>query len=533
MWSTMMTYQLTLDSVLERAGRLFPEVPIVSRRPDGSLFRYTYADFYRRARALAEALQRQGLRRGERVATLMWNHHVHLEAFFGVPASGGILHTLNHRLHPNDLSYIMNHAEDRFVIVDDVLLPLWEEIKDRVDCEHAIVVPHTGPVPRPYDDYEIFLRRAEAGFTYPSLHENEGAVMCYTTGTAGSPKGVVYSHRALVLHSFAISLPDALSISQHDAVMPVVPMYHANAWGLPYAATMAGSRQVFPGVMCDTTDLLDLASAERVTLSAGVPIIWVDLMHRLEKEPGRWNLDPRLRVLVSGAAPPESMIRELDDFGIRVVQAWGLVETTPLATVSTLKASLDDAAREKKYEVLSSQGIPLPFVELRAIGEGGNVPWDGISLGEIQLRGPWVTGSYYNLPELRGKWIDRNGYVKITDRAKDLIRYGDDWISSVDLENELMGHHAVKEAAVIAVQHPTYQERPLAAVVLKEGEHATADELRAFMARKFAPWQLPDAIVFLPSLPHTPTGKLLKKELRKQFRTWKWDEADVRTDSHR
>lgn len=538
MWGTMMTYQLTLDSLLERAGRLFANVPIVTRLPDGSVHRYNYANFYRRARALAEVLQKAGLRRGERVASLMWNHYVHLETFFGVPAAGGILHTLNHRLHANDLSYIVNHADDKFVIVDDILLPLWEEIKDRVDCKQVIVVPHTRqPVAHGYEDYEIMLNRADGKFSYPSMHENEGAVMCYTTGTAGSPKGVVYSHRALVLHSFAMSLPDALAVSQNDTVMPVVPMYHANAWGLPYAAVMAGSKLAFSGADADAEAMLDFAVAEQVTLSAGVPLVWIDVLRHLEHEPNRWKLAPGMRVMISGAAPPDSMIRDLDKHGIKVIQAWGLVETSPLATVCTLKPSLADAPEEEKLEVRASLGIPLPFVEVRGIGDSGTIPWDGATLGEVQLRGPWVTASYYNLPELRGKWtddgwfrtgdvvkIDPEGYIRLTDRAKDLIRYGDDWISSVDLENALMGNHAVKEAAVIAVQHPRWQERPLAAVVLNEGESASPEELREFLARKFAQWQLPDAIVFVPSLPHTPTGKLLKKELRKQFRTWKWDE---------
>jgi fatty-acyl-CoA synthase len=538
MWGTMMTYQLTLDSVLERAGRLFATVAIVSRQPDGNLHRYTYADFHRRTRSLAEVLQQSGLRRGERVGTLMWNHHVHLEALFGVPAAGGVVHTLNHRLHGNDLSYIMNHAEDRFVIVDDLLLPLWEEVRERVDCERVIVVSHSGqPVARGYEDYEMLLRRAEGNFSYPSLHENEAAVMCYTTGTAGSPKGVVYSHRALVLHSLTISLPDALNISQHDTVMPLVPIYHANAWGLPFAATMAGSKQVFAGADLRTESVLDLAASEQVTLSAGVPITWSEVQDRLDRQPDRWKLAKDMRVMISGAAPPESMIRDLDRHGIRIIQAWGLVESGPLATISTVKASLGDAPEEKKYEIRATQGIPLPFVDVRAIGDSGPLAWDGTSLGEVQLRSPWVTASYYNLPELRGKWtedgwfrtgdvvkIDPEGYVKLTDRAKDLIRYGDDWISSVDLENELMGHPAVKEAAVIAVQHPRWQERPLAAVTLKEGEHATAEELREFLAKKFAAWQLPDAIVFVSSLPHTPTGKLLKKELRKQFKNWKWEQ---------
>lgn len=543
MWGTMMSYQLTLDSVLERARRLFSDVEIVSRSSDGPLHRYTYAAFYRRARALAEVLQRAGLKRGDRVATLMWNHYAHLEAFFGIPAAGAVLHPLNHRLHANDLSYIVNHAEDRFIIVDDLLLPQWEEIKDRVDCKNVIVVSHTGqPVAKGYEEYERFLGRAEGKFSYPSLHENEAAVLCYTTGTAGSPKGVVYSHRALVLHSFAMSLPDALSISQHDVIMPVVAMYHANAWGLPYAATMAGSKQAFLGPECGAAGLLQLAQDERVTLSAGVPTVWIEVMQALEKARDRWNLAPGIRVMVSGAAPPEAMMREMDSFGIRVVQAWGLVETTPLLTVSTLRPSMEKLPEEEKYEIRGTQGVPLPFVELRAIGDSGPIPWDGSTLGEVQVRGPWVTASYYNLPELRGKWtddgwfragdvvrIDADGYVKITDRAKDLIRYGDQWISSADLENELMGHPAVKEAAVIAVPHPRWQERPLAAVALKEGERATVEELREFLARKFAAWQIPDAIVFVDQLPHTPTGKLLKKELRKQYKNWDWENATART----
>jgi acyl-CoA synthetase (AMP-forming)/AMP-acid ligase II len=537
MWGTMMSYQLTLNGMLERIRRIFSDVEIVSRRPDGSLHRYVYGAFYRRARALAEVLHHEGLKRGERVATLMWNHHAHLEALFGIPAAGGVAHTLNHRLHANDLSYIMNHAQDRFLIVDDVLLPHWEEIKDRVDCKKVIVFSQgSANTPAGYDDYERFIARATGYFNYPSMHENEAAVICYTTGTAGSPKGVVYSHRALVLHSFAMSLPDALAISQRDVVMPVVPIYHANAWGLPFAATMAGCKQVFTGADCAVTDMLQLAQDEGVTLTAGVPSIWLDAMHAMEKDPGRWKLAPGVRVMISGAAPPEAMIRELDGFGIRVVQAWGLVETTPLLTVTTLKPSLEEEPEDKRYEIRATQGLPLPFVELRAIGDSGPIPWDGTTLGEAQVRGPWVTASYYNLPELRGKWtddgwfragdvvkIDPNGYVKITDRAKDLIRYGDDWISSSDLENELMGHPAIREAAVIAVPHPKWQERPLAAVVLKDGEQASAADLRKFLKGKFADWQIPDAFVFLPGLPHTPTGKLLKKELRKQFKTWNWE----------
>jgi fatty-acyl-CoA synthase len=538
MWGTMMTYQLTLGSILERAGTLFPQVEIVSGKPDGTRHRYTYADFHRRARALGEALQVSGMRRGERVATLMHNHSPHLEAFFGVPAAGGVLHTVNHRLHPNDIAYILNHAEDRFLFIDDGLLPLYEQIKDRVSCEQVVVVAHTrNGFSKRYTDYEALLARAGGHFTQVSLHENEAAIMCYTSGLAGSPKGIVYSHRALALHSLAISLPDSAGIAQRDVVMPVAPMHHANAWGLPIAATMTGCKQVFPGPLAEPDTVLDLFQEEQVTLSAGVPMVWMNLLERLRQDPTRWKLAPGARAIVSGAAPPPALLRDLDRAGLRLIQAWGLIESGPLATFANLKPELTTLPEEKQYEVRATQGVPLPFIEVRADGDGGSIPTDGATLGEAQLRGPWVASSYYNLPELRGKWtedgwfrtgdvvtIDPNGYMKLADRAKDLIRSGDDWISSVDLENTLMGHPAVKEAAVIAVPHPKWQERPLAVVVLKAGERASEEALRAFLAGQFARWQLPDAIVFSSELPHTPTGKLLKKELRKQFRNWNWDE---------
>jgi fatty-acyl-CoA synthase len=535
----MMANQLTLGGILERAGTLFPNAEIVSRQPDGTLHRYTYADFYHRARGLAETLQQSGLRRGDRVATLMHNHSVHLEAFFGVPAAGGVLHTINHRLHPNDVAYILNHAEDKFLIVDDVLLPLYEQIKERVSCGHVIVVPHLrNGFSKHYENYEALLARAAGNFTYASLHENEGAIMCYTSGLAGSPKGIVYSHRALCLHSLVLALPDSAAIAQRDAVMPVAPMHHANAWGLPIAAALIGCKQVFPGPFTDPDSLLDLIQAEQVTLSAGVPTVWMSVLHRLEKEPERWKFPAGLRAIVSGAAPPPALMRELDQRGLRLIQAWGLIESGPLATVANLKPELASLPEEKQYDIRSTQGIPLPFIELRGIGDSGVIAHDGVTLGEAQLRGPWVASSYYNLPELRGKWtedgwfrtgdvvtIDAHNYLKLTDRAKDLIRSGDDWISSVDLENALMGHPAVKEAAVIAVPHPKWQERPLAVVVLKDGEQVTAETLLSFLADQFARWQMPDAVVFSEQLPHTPTGKLLKKELRKEFRNWKWEES--------
>ncbi|MFQ5817279.1 MAG: long-chain fatty acid--CoA ligase [Terriglobia bacterium] len=536
MRGTMMDYPLTLIPILERAGKLFGKVEIVSRLPDRSLHRYTYADFYRRARALAASLTKAGLRRGDRIATLMWNHYAHLEAYFGIPVAGGVLHTLNLRLHATDLAYIVNHAADRFLILDDELLPVYEKIKDQVRLERVLVVPLTGkPVPEGYENYEAFLRQASGEFTYPPLEENEAAGMCYTSGTTGQPKGVLYSHRALVLHSFAVSLPNVTGVDQRDVLLPMVPMFHVNAWALPFAATMLGTKQVFPGPHLDPESLLDLFAGEQVTFTCGVPTVWLGVLEALEKHPGRWTLAPGMRMVVGGAAAPESMIRRFDQFGLRVCHGWGMTETTPVGTVSYLKDYMEDWPEDKKYELRAKQGLPLPFVEIRALGEGGEVPWDGQAMGELQVRGPWIAASYYNLPEERDKWtpdgwfrtgdvvtIDPEGYIKIVDRTKDLVKSGGEWISSVDLESALMDHPAVKEAAVIALPHPKWQERPLAVVVLKDAAQATPEELRAFLAARFAKWQLPDAFVFVDSIPRTSVGKFLKTKLREQFGNWQW-----------
>jgi len=541
MWSTMMPFQLTLGGILERAGRLFARAEIVWRVGNGKVQRYTYGDFYQRARRLAEGLQRLGLRRGERVGTLMHNHAAHLETYFGAAAAGAVVHPLNLRLHPNDIAFIINHAQDRFLIVDEATLPVVEEIKGRVDVEKYIVVPTNGTAVRqPYLDYERLLGESHGNFNQPSLHENEAAVMCYTTGTAGSPKGIVYSHRALVLHAFALALPDFAGIAQRDVVMPVVPMYHANAWGLPIATAMIGCKQVFPGEATDAKSLVELFTKEQVTLSGAVPSVWNDVLHEIERAPEAWKPAAGARAIVSGAAPAEPVMRALDEQGLKLIQAWGLIETDALATVATVPPELEKAQKEQQYGARMSLGRPLPFVDVRVIGDMGEVPNDGQAMGEVQLRGPWVTGSYYNLPELRGKWTDdgwfrtgdvvtvnSRGEMRMADRAKDLIRSGNEWISSVNLENELMGHPAVKEAAVIAVAHHEAGEKQLALVALKEFATATTDDLREFLATRFAAWQLPEAIVFVESLPHTPTGKLLKKELRKQYKGWKWSQVPV------
>ncbi len=538
MHGTMMDFPLSIPHLLERAGKLFPKVEVVSRMPDESLHRYTYADFYKRSKALAEALGKLGLKKGDRVGTLMWNHYAHLEAYFGVPIAGGVLHTLNLRLHPSDIAYIINHAGDRFLIVDDVLLKLVLAIREHIPgVEEIVVVPLSGqPVPEGFMDYEQFLDTAEGRFDYPDISENDAMGMCYTSGTTGRPKGVVYTHRSTVLHSLGIALPDALSLSMGDVFTPVVPMFHVNAWGLPYAAVMTGAKQVHPGPYLDAEHLLDLYEREQVTATAGVPTIWLGILQALEKEPDRWKLVPGMRMVVGGSAAPESMIRAFDKFNLRVIHAWGMTETSPLGTVSLLKPHLRQLDEDAQYAYRAKQGLPVPLVEVRAMTDDGEAPWDGKTMGELQVRGAWVAASYYNLPSETDKWteggwfrtgdvvtIDAEGYVKITDRTKDLIKSGGEWISSQDLENALMSHPAVAEAAVIAVPHPKWAERPLAAVVLREGEQLSAEELRDFLAPRFAKWWLPDAIVFVDEIPRTSTGKFMKAKLRERFKDWQWE----------
>jgi fatty-acyl-CoA synthase len=543
MRGTMMDFPLTLPAILERSGKLFHRVEIVSRKPDRSIVRTTYGDFYRRARRLADALTKLGLRSGDRVASMMWNHSGHLEAFFGVPSAGGILHTLNLRLHPHEIAAIVNHAADRFLLIDDVLLPTFEKFRDSVSFERVIVVPYCGAGGlEGSSNYEELLAGASEDFHYPAIDENDGAAMCFTSGTTGNSKGVLYSHRALVLHSFAELAVDSFAIGHHDTVLPVAPMFHANAWGLPYSCTMAGARLILPGPNVDAESVLDLISQEHVTIACGVPTVWLGVLEALEKNPGRWKFSWPIRLVIGGTAPPERLIRALDQHGLHILHLWGMTETTPVATVGRLKRHMLDWSLDQQYEVRSKQGWPTPFVELRVMRPEGaegkcvEAPRDGISPGELEVRGPWVAASYYQAPDQAHRWtedgwfktgdvatIDDEGFVKIVDRAKDLVKSGGEWISSVDIENTLMGHPAVKEAAVVGVPHPKWQERPVAAVVLKDGAQASPEELRAFLAQFFAKWQLPDAFVFLEALPRTSVGKFKKTALREQFANWSWD----------
>ena len=537
MRGTMMDFPLTLPTILERAGKIFPRVEIVSRRPDKSIVRTCYGEFYRRARRLASALTALGMKPGDRVASMMWNHSSHLEAFFGVPCAGGILHTLNLRLHPDEIATIANHARDRFLIIDDVLLPVYEKFRDAAPFEKVIVVPYgCGSVPEGFLNYERLLAEASDDFQYPSLDENDGAAMCFTSGTTGCSKGVVYSHRALVLHSFACGLREVFGLHQFDTVLPVAPMFHANAWGLPFACTMLGSRLVLPGPHVDPESILGLLVTEHVTVACGVPTVWIAILEALEKYPDRWKFPAPIKIVCGGTAPPLELMRRLDRFGLHIQHLWGMTETTPIGTSGGLRPHMLDWPEQEKYEVRAKQGWPAPFVEIRLMRPDGEAPRDGVTSGEIEIRGPWIADSYYEAPDQGHRWsvdgwfktgdvatMDEDGYIKIVDRAKDLVKSGGEWISSVDLENSLMGHPAVKEACVVGIPHPKWQERPLAAVVLKDGAQATPEELRCFLAKSFAKWQLPDAFVFIDAIPRTSVGKFKTLALREQFADWKWE----------
>jgi fatty-acyl-CoA synthase len=522
----MMNIPLTIDWIADRAERWMGDAEVVSRKPDKSIARSTYGEVIRNARRLARALVAGGIKKGDRVATLMWNHAAHLEVYFGIPLAGATLHTLNLRLHPDEIAYIATDAKDRIVIVDDVLMPLLEKvIASGAKFEKVIVVGK---------DYDQYLASAPDDVALPALHEDDELGMCYTSGTTGKPKGVVYSHRSTLLHSLVAALPDCLDLSRADTLMPVVPMFHVNAWGLPYVAAMVGAKLVCPGPHLDPPSLLDLMARERVTVAAGVPTIWIGIRDVLDANPGTYKLLPNVRMIVGGSAAPEQLIRDFDRHGLTLIHAWGMTETSPLGTVSRLPPELDAADDATPYALRARQGRPVPFVDIRVRNDAGDVPTDDTTSGEVLIRGPWIAGSYAggHTPD---RWtsdgyfrtgdvarIDPHGFIKLTDRIADLIKSGGEWIASQELENALMGHPAVREAAVIGVAHPKWSERPLAAIVLKDGVTTTPDELRDFLAPRFPKFWLPDAFVFVDAIPRTSAGKFKKTELRDKFRTWQW-----------
>ena len=538
MQSTMMDMPLSLNHLLERAGKIFGGNRIISRLPDKSLRTHSYAEYYRRTRALASALQRLGLNKGDRVATLSWNHHAHLECYFGIPASGGVMHTLNLRLAADEIGWIAGNAQDRFLVVDDILLPLYRQFAHLHAFDKVIVFPFSGAAVAPeFLDYEKLLEEADPdGFEYAPHDERDATSMCYTSGTTGRPKGVVYSHRSTVLHTLVGCLADCWDLKGSDVLLPVTPMFHANCWGIPYGAVMMGTKIVFPGPHLHPDDVLDLMQLEPPTLSLGVPTIWMGLIQTYDlaqtQQPGRWTLPAGLRSMVGGAAVPQALIRAFAAHGIRLGQGWGMTETSPLATVSYRRAEVAGASDDEHFRRAAMAGCPVPLVDVRIRTDAGaEAPWDGTTAGEIQVRGPFITGSYHEVPVADDKftadgWLrtgdvatmDELAFVRITDRTKDLIKSGGEWISSVDLENALMAHASIAEAAVIAIPDARWSERPLACVVLKPGASLAPDVLAAHLLQHgFAKWQLPDRYEVIAAIPRTSTGKFWKLKLRERF----------------
>jgi len=533
----MMDYQLTVRHILERANSLFPRKEVVSRVGDG-VTRATYGEVYRRVHRLAGALRKLGVGPGDRVASFAWNHQRHLELYLAAPCMGAVLHTLNFRLFPDQIAYIVNHAGDQVILVDPLVISLLEPLADKLGQVQHIVVMGDEPsgldrvAGRPAHDYEALLAAAPPEYPFPDLDEETAAAMCYTSGTTGNPKGVLYSHRAIVLHSMGEALADVMALSERDVVLPVVPMFHANAWGIPFTATMVGATQVLPGPAPMRADIVRLVETDRVTMAAGVPTIWVGVLSVLEQ--GSHDLSSLKRITSGGSAVPRSLLEAYEQrYGVQIWHAWGMTEMTPLGSVSRLKSTLERLPEAERLRYRAMQGLPSPLVDIKAIDEEGHdVPWDGKSLGELAVRGPWVAASYYQDPDSSERFtedgwfrtgdvvtIDPEGYVQIADRTKDLVKSGGEWISSVDLENALMAHPRVIEAAVIAIPHPKWDERPLACVVLRQdASEVSREELIEFLRPSFAKWWLPDDVVFMPEIPKTSVGKFDKKALRDRYR---------------
>jgi fatty-acyl-CoA synthase len=531
----MMQVQLTLRSLLERAESLFPKKEIVSRTSDG-LFRYTYADYGKRTRRLSSVLESLGVKRGDRVATFAWNHHRHLEAYFAIPCMGAVLHTVNIRLSVEHIAYIINHAEDKVVLLDEDLLPIMEKVQPHLKTVEAFIVFSDHPeLPSttlsPVYSYEQLIQTGDPDYAYPlDLDENEPMGMCFTSATTGNPKGVVYTHRGTYLHSMTLGLADTCALSERDTCMPVVPMFHVNAWGLPFAAVWFGSKQVLPGPAPTPEVLLQLIQDEEVTIAAGVPTVWLGISKVLEQKP--FDVSSLRAAQCGGSAAPRSLIETFErKYKIPLLHAYGMTETSPLVLASKLKSYQEDLPFDKKLEFRAKQGVLVPGLEMKIVGEHGPVKWDGKEMGELLVRGPWIADTYYK--DDRSKeafvdgWlhtgdiavIDEEGFVSLVDRTKDLIKSGGEWISSVELENALMAHPGVFEAAVVGVPHPKWQERPIACVVLKPDykDKVTKEELLEFLSGQFAKWWIPDDVLFLEEIPKTSVGKFLKRVLRDQL----------------
>ncbi|MEW9899984.1 3-(methylthio)propionyl-CoA ligase [Chitinivorax sp. PXF-14] len=530
----MMHAPLQISALIQHAERWHGDTEIVSRRTEGDIHRYTWRDAHRRTRLLANALKRLGCQAGDRIGTLAWNGYRHLEIYFATSGSELVCHTINPRLFPEQIAYIVNHAQDQYLFFDITFLPLLEALAPQLGGVKAFVamtdrdhLPDSS-LPRLLC-YETLLEAEDDQFEWPSFDENTASSLCYTSGTTGNPKGVLYSHRSTLLHSLAIALPDALDLSARDCVLPVVPMFHVNAWGIPYAAPMTGCKLVFPGPKLDGASLTELFEQEGVTVTAGVPTVWLALLQHWKQtdyRPSTLN-----RVVIGGAAPPESMVRSfVQDYGCHVLHAWGMSEMSPVGTVYAPKFKHKDATQEQLLPLQLKQGRPVFGVDMRIIDANNTpLPHDGVAFGDLQVRGPWICSQYYERE--RGAehsddgWfstgdvatIDSDGYMQITDRSKDVIKSGGEWISSIALENIMMSHPAVAEAAAIGIRHPKWDERPILVIVRKNGQSLSREEALAWFEGKIAKWWMPNDIVFLDELPHTATGKVQKLKLRERF----------------
>ena len=532
----MMNYPLTLTHFFERSRRLFAKKMLATRVPGRPLFRYTYADFAERTMRLAGVLRDLGIEKGDRVATLAWNSHRHLEIYWAAPLSGAVLHTLNFRLSAQDLTYIINHAGDSVIFADASVYPMLAGIRGTIpSVRHVVIMKDTADaaVPDGLPEYEALLESSRPLAQWPPLGETDALGMCYTSGTTGHPKGVVYTHRGIFLHCMAQAMADTMALSENDVILHVVPMFHANAWCVPYGGVMTGATQIFAGPNIQPKDICEIVQGEKVTFVGAVPTVWIAVKELVEKE--GYDISTIRCIPIGGSAAPRSLIEVFDKkFDATMMHAWGMTEMSPIGTLARLKSYMHEWPEDDRYGVRSKQGYPVAGVELRIVNdEGVEQPWDGTSMGEIQVRGPWVLKSYYNYPEAADRFtsdgwfrtgdvavIDPEGYIQITDRTKDLIKSGGEWISSIDVESMIMGHPKVLEAAVIAVPHPKWVERPLACVVPKPGVTVEPAEIVDYLRDKLARWALPDDVVLIDAVPKTSVGKFDKKVLRERFKDW-------------
>ena len=540
MLGLMQDWPLLCHRIIEHAAKYHGGQEVVTRSVEGPIHRTTYKQIHDRALKVSQVLDRQGIKFGDRVATIAWNTWRHLECWYGIMGIGAICHTINPRLFPEQIAWIVNHAQDRIVITDITFVPVLEKIADKMpSVERYVVLTDKAHMPQTTLEnainYEDWIAEADGKFKWKDFDENTAAAMCYTSGTTGDPKGVLYSHRSNVLHALMANNIDALGASASDTMLPVVPLFHANSWGIAFSAPSIGTKLVFPGAKLDGASVYELMDTEKVTHTAGVPTVWLMLLQHMAAH----NLKlPRLRFVVcGGSAMPRSMIQAFVDMGITVRHAWGMTEMSPIGTLAALKPPFTELTGDERLEILQTQGYPPFAVEMMITDDAGKeLPWDGKTFGRLKVRGPAVAKAYYrvdaNILDGDGFFdtgdvatIDSHGYMRITDRSKDVIKSGGEWISSIDLENLAIGHPAVAEAAVIGVHHPKWDERPLLIVQLKQGQKATREEILKFMEGKIAKWWMPDDVVFVEGIPHTATGKILKTALRDQFKAYSFPSA--------